>query len=120
MMMAVYNRVRDHVTEHVWETDYARAVGARAGGLGPGAHAVSFRFPGTKRANYYGDSKRKLIRANPIPRAPAIWRHVSNVNNAYFIQTCYMFGAFICNSYVAIPYRTQPTIHGMIRFDFED
>ena len=66
MMMAVYNRVRDHVTEHVWETDYARAVGARAGGLGPGAHAVSFRFPGTKRANYYGESKRKLIRSNPI------------------------------------------------------
>jgi hypothetical protein len=66
MMMAVYNRVRDHVTEHVWETDYARAVGARGGGVGPGAHAVSFRFPGTKRANYYGESKRKLIRSNPI------------------------------------------------------
>lgn len=75
MMMAVYNRVRDHVTEHVWETDYARAVGARGGGLGPGVHAVSFRFPGTKRANYYVESKRKLIRSNPILELRSRSRH---------------------------------------------
>ena len=108
MMMAVYNRVRDHVTEHVWETDYARAVGARAGGLGPGAHAVSFRFPGTKRANYYGESKRKLIRSNPIPRAPAIWRHVSNVNSLFHSNVICLAHSYVIHMW------PSPTVHSRL------